>query len=163
MKPRFGVVVHRMPSEGLQLPENKGEAIARIMEENDMTAKGYSVSDIAWLKSKDKPLGVSASLGIWFDTPEAAGWTVHNGLVCGQRYVGSVEAYQVKKKRCHQCQGFGHLAWACKEVKRCGHNSGEHERRDGRPDRAAKCVDCNGPHPTGDKGCRVLAITNSQQ
>lgn len=81
MKPRFGVVVYRMPTEGLQLPENKGEGIVRIMEENDITAKGYSVSDIAGLKSKDKPLGVLASLGIWFDTLEAAQWTIHNGLV----------------------------------------------------------------------------------
>jgi hypothetical protein len=163
VKPRFGVVVHRMPTEDLQLPENKKEVITRIMEENDMTSKGYLVDDIAWLKSKDKPLGVSASMGIWFDTPEAAEWTIHNGLVCGQRYIGSVEAYQVKKKRCHRCQGFGHLAWACKEPRRCGHCSGGHERRDCPPNTAAKCVDCNGPHPTGDKGCRILAITNSQQ
>ena len=163
VKPRFGVVVHRMPTEGLQSLENKKEAIGQIMEENDMTAKGYCIDDIAWLKNKDKPLGVSASLGIWFDTPEAAERIVHNGLVCGQRYIGSVEPYQMKKKRCHRCQGHGHLAWACKEPKRCGHCSGEHERRDCPPNSVAKCVDCNGPHPTGDKGCRVLAITNSQQ
>lgn len=140
VKPRFGVVVHRMPTEGLQLPENTEEAIARIMEETDMTAKGYTVSDIVWLKSKDKPLGVLASLRMWFDTLEAAEWNVHNGVVCGQRYIGSVEAYQVRKKRCQRCQGFGHLAWACKEVKRCGHCSSEHERRDCPPDSAAQCV-----------------------
>lgn len=49
VKPHFGVVVHRMPTEGLQLPENKKEAISQIMEENDMTAKGYYIDDIAWL------------------------------------------------------------------------------------------------------------------
>jgi hypothetical protein len=43
VKPRFGVVVHRMPTDGLQLPERKKEAIERITEENDLTAKGYCV------------------------------------------------------------------------------------------------------------------------
>jgi hypothetical protein len=33
-----------------------------IMEEKDVTAKGYRIDDIAWLKSKDKPLGRFASL-----------------------------------------------------------------------------------------------------
>lgn len=163
VKPRFGVVVHRMPTEALTLPERKKEAIERIMEENEMAANGYRVDDIAWLRNKDKPLGTSASLGVWFDTPEAAEWTINNGLVCGQRYIGSVEAYQVKKKRCHRCQGFGHLAWSCKEAMKCRHCSGDHDRRDCPPGNDAKCVDCSGPHPTGDKGCRVLAITNSQQ
>jgi hypothetical protein len=27
------------------------------MEEKDVTAKGYRIDDITWLKSKDKPLG----------------------------------------------------------------------------------------------------------
>lgn len=52
-------------------------------------------------------------------------------------------------------QGFGHLAWSCKEPIRCGHCGGGHDRRDCPSGTDAKCVDCNGPHPTGDKGCRV--------
>ena len=145
VKPRFGIVVHRMPTEGLQLPENKKEAIEKIMVENEMGAKGYCVEDVAWLKSQDRPLGMAASLGIWFDTPQAAGWTIHNGLVSGQRYIGSVEAYQVKKKRCHRCQGFGHLAWSCKETMRCRHCAGNHDRRDCPPEASARCADCRGP------------------
>jgi hypothetical protein len=163
VKTRYGVVVHRMPTEGLDLPEGKKEAIERIIEENDLKAKGYGIDDIAWLRGKDKPLGVSASLGIWFDTPEAADWTIYNGLVYRQRYIRSMEAYQVKKKRYHRCQGFGHLAWSYKEPMRCGHCSRGHERRDYPPGSSAKYIDYNGPHPTGDKGCRVLAINNSPQ
>lgn len=152
-----------MPTEGLQLLEHKKDAIEKIMEENDLTAKGYCVDDVAWLKSKDKPLGMSASLGIWFDTPEAAEWIIHNGLIRGQRYIGIVEAYQVRKNRCRRCLGLGHLAWSRKEAMRCRHCGGDHDRRDCPPSTDAKCVDCNGLHPTGHTGCRVLAITNSQQ
>jgi len=72
VKPRYGVVVHRMPTESLNLTEKKKEAVQLIMEENEMTARGYNVNDVVWLQRKDKTLGASASLGIWFDTPEAA-------------------------------------------------------------------------------------------
>ncbi|KIW36021.1 uncharacterized protein PV06_11676 [Exophiala oligosperma] len=97
-KPRFGVVVHRFPTEGISLPENKQEVIHRIMEENEMQARNTTISDIAWLKQSDKPLGVSASLGLWFDTPDAAEWTVSNGILHKQRYIESVEKYQMKRK-----------------------------------------------------------------
>ena len=56
-----------MPIEGPQLPEDKKEGITRIIEESELRAKGYRVDDVAWLKSRDKPLGVSISMGIWFE------------------------------------------------------------------------------------------------
>ena len=163
VKPRFGVVVHRMPTEELRWLENKKEAMEKIMKENGMTTKGHHLDDIAWLKNKDKPLGTSASLGMWFDTPEAAEWTIRNGLVCGQRYIGSVEAYQVTKKRCHRCLGYGHLAWSCRETMRCGHCSGEHEQRNCPPGTEARCADCSGPHATRDQSCRAQTTHNAQQ
>ena len=153
VKPRFGVVAHRTPTIGISLPEDKSQSIKRIMDENELDSKGFKIDDIAWLKKKDKPLGNSASLGIWFDTAEAAEWAINNGLVFAQRYIGSVERYQMKKKRCYRCQRFGHLAWACREGTRCGHCAEEHDRRDCPPGREPKCVDCGGTHPTGSREC----------
>lgn len=88
----------------IALPANKQEAIKKMMEENKWVTKGFKEDDVAWLKQSDKTLGVTASLGIWFDSVKAAEWVVTNGVVCDQRYIGSVEAYQVKRKRCHRCQ-----------------------------------------------------------
>ena len=163
IKPRFGVVVHRTPTEDFRLPENEAQGIQKIMEENDMASKGYNIQEIAWLKSRGKELGRSASLGVWFDTAEAAEWVINNGLLVGQRYIGSVEPYQIKKKRCHRCQAFGHLAWSCKERMRCGFCAGQHDRRDCPPDATASCVDCNGAHPTGDRECRGQTTNNTTQ
>ena len=53
--PRFGVVVHRVPTQQVNDKEGKGQSIDRIIEENDLAAKGFPVRDIAWLKSKEKP------------------------------------------------------------------------------------------------------------
>jgi hypothetical protein len=54
-------VVHQTPTENISPPENKKSHIHMIMEEKDVTVKGYRIDDIAWLKSKDRPLGESGS------------------------------------------------------------------------------------------------------
>ncbi|KIW56891.1 hypothetical protein PV05_05509 [Exophiala xenobiotica] len=89
-------------------------------------------------------------------------WAINNGLVYGQLYIGNVRAYKFEMKRCHRClRVAGHLAWSYKETLRCRHCGGEHDRRDCPPGTEAKCVDCNGPYPTGDKECREPAAMNS--
>ncbi|OJD11905.1 hypothetical protein AJ78_07411 [Emergomyces pasteurianus Ep9510] len=126
VRPRFGIVVHRTPTREVNLTVDKAGSIAKITEENELTDKRFKIVDIAWLKRKDFDLGASASLGIWFDSLEATEWAINDGMVFGHRYLGSVELYQIKKKRCHRCQTFGHLAWNCKEALRCGICTGEH-------------------------------------
>jgi hypothetical protein len=163
VRPRFGVVVHRAPTAGIPVLEHKKDAIQKMMDENDLAAKGYRIHDIAWLKGKDKPLGHSASVGVWLDTEVAAQWIIDNGMIFSQQYDGSVEAYQIKKKRCHRCQGHGHLAWSCKEHARCGHCAGQHERRNCPPHSDPRCIDCDGPHPTGTKDCQTDAARGSAQ
>ncbi|KAJ8200122.1 hypothetical protein LV164_008811, partial [Aspergillus fumigatus] len=85
VKPRFGVVVHRTPTEDFDLEGNKQHGIDKVIEENDLGSKGFQIEDIAWLKKKDHPLRTSASLGIWLNTPEAAEYLIANGLLVGQR------------------------------------------------------------------------------
>ena len=153
VKPRFGVVVHRFPTAGVSLPGQKQQVIDKIMEENDWSDKGFAIEDVAWLQQSGKALGVTASLGIWFDTAEGAEGALTNGVVCDQRYIGSVDLYEVKKKRCHRCQQVGHLAWSCREKVQCKHCGGAHDRKDCPPGSSAKCADCGGPHLTGARGC----------
>ena len=163
VKPRFGVVAHRFPAAGINHDENKQQVIDKILEENDMATKDIKIDDIRCLKPEGKALGVMASPGIWFDTAEAAKWTEMNGLICDQRYIGSVEAYRVERKRCHRYQKMGHLAWSCKEMARCKHCGGEHDRRDCPPGANTKCADCDGPHTTGSQGCPEPIISRERQ
>ena len=162
VKSRFLVVAYRFPTTGMDLDNNKQQVIDKIMEENDMKTKDFKIDDIRWFKPEDKPLGMMASLGIWFDIAEAAKWIAMNGLVCDQRHIGSVEAYRMEKKRCHRCQKLGHLAWSCKEKTRCKHCGGEHDRRDCPPGTGAKCSDCDGPHRTGSQGCPGPVISRTR-
>ena len=143
--------------EEFNLDGDKHQAIQKIMEENELTKHGHQIEDLAWLKKKDKALGHHATLGIWFDSTEAAQWMISNGLLVGQQYIGSVEPCTIKHKRCFRCQRFGHLAWSCKERPRCGHCAGSHERRNCPPGVRARCLDCSAEHPTGDHQCQSQA------
>lgn len=163
VKPRFGVAVHHIPTFGLDLENRKTEAIEKIANENDLTDRGFRIEDIAWLKKRDKELGTFASMGIWFDSLEAAEWMLNNGLLIDQRYIGRVEKCEIKKKRCFRCQGFGHLAWSCKETPRCGHCGGQHERERCPPGIRARCLECSGEHPTGDLLCPTPATAPLSQ
>ncbi|GFF84625.1 zinc knuckle domain protein [Aspergillus udagawae] len=104
VKPRYGVVVHRVPTEDFELDEDKKGGIEKIMRENGLAEAGYQVEDITWLKRKDMPLGRSALMGIWLNTLEAANSILNNGLLVGQRYIRSMESYWVERKRCRRCQ-----------------------------------------------------------
>jgi hypothetical protein len=132
------------------------------MQENNLESRGFGIEEIVWLKKKDSPLGAAASLGIWFDSAEAAEWAIQDGMLFGLRYVGSIEPYKRKERRCFNCQGLGHKAWSCKERQRCGHYAAEHNKRDCPPGSTARCVDCNRNHPTGAKECQATLSTNPQ-
>jgi hypothetical protein len=162
VKPRFGVVAHCTPTDEVNM-EEKEETVRKIALENNLSSKGYGIEEIAWLKKKDTPLGRSASLGIWFDTAEAAEQAIQNGLIFGQRFITSIELYRMERKRCFRCQGFGHLAWNCREKQRCGHCCGEHSMRNCAPDATPKCADCAREHSTGSAQCRNTATLNGTQ
>lgn len=71
------------------------------MKENELLERGSGIKEVAWLKKEDKALGKFASphlLGIWFDTAEGASYMLNNGLLVGQRYIGSVERCELKEK-----------------------------------------------------------------
>jgi hypothetical protein len=159
--PRFGVVAHRTQTADIDI-DDKEKSIQKISQENDLVSKGYRVEEIAWLKKKDLPLGHSASLGIWFNSAEAADYAVKQGLVFGQRFVSSIEPYLSRRKRCFRCQGLGHLAWNCKEKERCGNCCGEHSRRDCTVT-DFRCADCGEPHATDSATCNGTPASSQVQ
>ena len=140
--------------------EGKEGVIAKIAQENNLSSKGFNIEEIAWLKKKDSPMGATTSLGVWFDSAEAAEWAIQDGMLFGPRYVGSIEAYKKKERLCYNCQALGHEAWCCKQRKICGHCAAEHDRRDCLPGSAAYCVDCDGESP--NRSQRVSAKVDHQ-
>jgi hypothetical protein len=44
----------------LDLENRKTEAIEKITNENDLTDRGFRIEDLAWLRKRDKGLGMFA-------------------------------------------------------------------------------------------------------
>lgn len=99
------------------LPENQAEIIRKVTEERNLENKGYRIAEVVWLKRQDKPLDYTATLGIWFNTIEAAEWATRYGLIAEQRYIGIIETYHIKNRHRYQCLGaeISYVTWVCRD------------------------------------------------
>lgn len=128
VKPRHPVVVHRFPTDGIVLPDNEHEFIRQLMEENDMPARNFQIDQATWLIENGKRPGYHATLGLWFDTKDAAQEAITHGIVYGQRHI-RVSDYDPERKKCYNCRKPGHFQRDCTEPKGCHLCNGDHERR----------------------------------
>ncbi|KAI3096012.1 hypothetical protein CBS147333_9648 [Penicillium roqueforti] len=90
-----------------ELGNNTKLAIKKIVEENEVTERGYQIEEVAWLKKKDKALGKFASLGIWFYSAKGVDWFLNNGLLIGQR---SLRQPTAKAKKAYDCVDWCKIA-----------------------------------------------------
>lgn len=71
------------PTEGPEPPRPKEfdpetpkqgatQAAVKIISDNDLAGHGSHIEELASMKAKDKALGKFVSLGIWFNSAEAA-------------------------------------------------------------------------------------------
>ncbi|CRL30973.1 BTB/POZ fold [Penicillium camemberti] len=82
VKPRFGVVVHRTPTEDSDIETGATQAAEKITAENDLADHSFHIEELAWMKAKDKTLRKFASLGVWFDSPEGVENTCPQRVPC---------------------------------------------------------------------------------
>ena len=61
VKPRFGVVVYRTPTEEFDIETGVAQATEKIIAENDQADHSFHIEELAWMKAKDKTLGKFAS------------------------------------------------------------------------------------------------------
>ncbi|CAG8879485.1 unnamed protein product [Penicillium salamii] len=161
VKPRFGVVVHRTPTDDFDLENANAQAIEKIMEENELTGEDSRSKRSRGLRRRIRRWGSSH--------PSASGSTPRKGPIYTRKWLyrwpeihRQCGTLRTKRKRCFRCQRFGHFAWSCKETPRCGHCAGQHERERCPPGVRARCLDCGGDHPTSDRQCLTPATFSSQ-
>jgi hypothetical protein len=58
--------------------------------------------------------------------------------------------------QCYHCQGFGHIASACKVQEKCRKCGESHSEKDCKADNAV-CANCKGNHSASDFACPVMA------
>ena len=53
VNPRFGVGVHRTPTEEFDLETGATQAAEKIINDNDLAELGFHIEELAWVKAND--------------------------------------------------------------------------------------------------------------
>ena len=152
--------------DGLTIRETKGRSIGPNGE-NSVVVKGIdpSITD----SELTEALGQKCTRLRCFRT-QTATWKVRvmcnsaaarDTLLKAGAFIGHrrypVEAYKGKQPvlQCYQCQGFGHVAAACKKEQKCPNCAGNHKRKDCKAAQPT-CANCNGAHESSSYACPKL-------
>ncbi|KAJ7082807.1 hypothetical protein C8R43DRAFT_909612, partial [Mycena crocata] len=156
-KPRRTELVGEMVSVEARIDD---AGMWRVVESDSGLAEG-AIIGARWLKpihrrTKDQKV---AHVRVVFDGPDAANHAIDNGLFIGGIGI-KVRRSSEEARRCAKCQGYDHLAAACKSVKdvcaRCAgtHRTGDCTTLDSGVFHCANC-DVDG-HSAADRKCPVF-------
>jgi len=119
-KPKYGVVVNRVPTEAINLNKDYQDTAKTWSEQN----RGINIVRITTLRRKSKAaeeVPKHQSLVIFTEDKEAANHCIKFGFFIdhckhrAERYVPHLHINQ-----CFRCYGFGHKAATCKHEQKCG-------------------------------------------
>jgi len=162
-KPIYGIVVHGVKSDAINLEVDHSEIIKEWEEEN--SDRGIKITKIATLRRTAKHRPTSHhSLKIYTEDKDAANKCIQRGFIIDstkhkvERYVPQWHLIQ-----CFKCHGHGHHATACKRSAKCGNCSKEDHVTANCTAAKSHCANCtNGEHPAWDKKCPVRIKENKR-
>jgi hypothetical protein len=152
-KPIYGIVIHGVRTEAIDLDTGHSATIAEWEEENSM-----NITKVATLRRnpKHKPT-THHSLKVYTDDKEAANRCILNGFIIdsislkAERYVPQWHLTQ-----CYKCYGFNHRATECKrKATKCGKCSKDDHPAVECTTPELKCVNCNGNHESWHAHCQT--------
>ena len=153
-KPKYGIVIHGVPTSMLDAANIYSEDIHRLETQN--ANKLLKVLKIVPLRCKtptDDP-ALHNSVVIFLDSPIAADTCIKEEVFIDHCFFGAVEKYapQLRRTQCYNCQRFGHTASQCRAPHPiCGKCSGQH-RTQACTESNFKYAGCQGDHPAWGKG-----------
>ena len=154
-KPIYGIVVHGVRNEAIDLDTNHNDIIKEWEEEN--SDRGIKITKIATLRRTPKHKPTShRSLKIYTNDKEAANKCIQRGFIIDSTK-HKVERYvpQWHLKQCYKCHALGHLAAACKATEKCGKCSkGDHITANCTAE-TLHCANCGKAHEAWNAKCET--------
>lgn len=152
-KPQYGIVVHRIEVEAINLDENHDETIREWESINE--EKKIKISRITTLRRQDKHKPAAhQSLIIFTEKQDAANNCIELGFVINHRR-HKVDKYapHLHVKQCYNCHNFGHIAAQCKKKSKCGKcGEGGHRVADCKAEHP-HCINCKENHEAWNITC----------
>jgi len=152
-KPQYGIVVHGVPIEAINLNENHDETICEWESINN--EKKIKISRITTLRRQEKHKPTAhRSLIIFTENQEAANNCIELGFVINH-YRHRVDKYapHLHIKQCYNCYAFGHIASQCKKKGKCGKCGEEGHRIAECKTDQTRCTNCKEAHEAWNITC----------
>ena len=153
-KPKYGLVVHGVPMEAINLTLDHTATLQDWEEQNE----GLKISNIAPLKrhSKHTP-AAKRSLIVFTHDRDAANKCLSQGLFIDNYRYSKLEKYapHLYICQCFKCHRYGHRASECDSNVVCGHcaHEGHTAEQCSNSDDPPKCINCKGEHAAWHREC----------
>ncbi|KAJ7431776.1 hypothetical protein B0H11DRAFT_1610642, partial [Mycena galericulata] len=115
----FNIVVNGMPATFDPTSEN---ALRSFEDNNPDTLLPFSIAHARWLRT---PKSNAGSIILEIKDSNSANLALEQGLASNYSFL-SVHKLMPKLTQCFNCQGYGHIAKACKDPIKCGLCAGSH-------------------------------------
>ena len=152
-KPQYGIVVHGVPTEVIDIGTPIEETIKQWEEDN--AQRGVKIIRITPLRRniKHKP-AAHKSVVVFMDSAKAAnkcilvGFIIDNQKLKAEKYAPNLHINQ-----CFKCHAYGHRSTTCKRKEKCGRCGKEDHTTNGCEAAEPHCANCEGKHEAWHLEC----------
>lgn len=131
----YPVMAHGIRVKSLDTKDNQA-AVEAVTKANLRLHGKLDITAVKWPKGAQREGKTYSSLIIELGSPEHANRLLDGGMVLeGIMYDCSRFRRDARVTQCYRCQGYGHIARACRNDERCAHCAGKHD--------SAKCENAN--------------------
>ena len=152
-KPKYGVVVHGVKMEAIDLEGDHDETLHEWECQN--AGRGIAITRVTPLRRNEKHRPTaSRSLVIFTESQEAANECIKLGFFI-DHHKHNTERYapHLHINQCFRCHGYGHRASQCKRKEKCGRCSEENHATVDCKATEPKCTNCKGNHAAWHAEC----------
>jgi hypothetical protein len=145
-KPKYGVVIHGVPTGAIDMDGDYHETIKEWEAEN--AGRKIKIVKVSPLRRKEKhKLTAHQSIVIFTEDPSAADQCIRLGFfIDNQRLKVEKYAPHLHINQCYKCHGYGHRSIHCKKKDRCGRCGQEGYIAINCNAEKPCCANCNEPH-----------------
>jgi len=151
-KPKYGVVVHGVPTRDINVEDINQREIRELEKENE--SRGIHITKITTLRRKSNKVATHQSIIIFTHDPFEADQCIKRGVIINYRHY-TTERYtpNLNLTQCYKCHHYGHRASQCKHEEKCG-KCGHHDHRaESCKSNELKCSGCGGDHASWHHEC----------
>ena len=159
-KPKYGIVMHGIRTDAINLLEDHEDTIREWEAENE----GLKIIKVTALRRKHTPTA-TRSLIVFTEDKEAANNVMKRGFIVDSLKHRKLQRYapHLYINQCYKCYGFGHKAAKCNQKQKCGQCANEeHTTKDCSKTSPHQCVNCKGDHEAWHIECPACTTENTR-